>query len=501
MTLRVSRGGRLGRAALVALLLGTVAACSSVGPDYEPPKAELPDLWEQSLSRGLAEGRADLRTWWTLLDDPVLDGLITRAGAGNLDLKSAFSRVRQARAQLGIAAGERFPGVDGAGSVEHGRPSEEISPVLPSTQSRNDTLWSVGLDSSWEIDVWGRIRRNIESADATIGAAIEDYRDTLVLLYSDLAGSYVQARTFQARLASALQNVDTQRGALQLTIDRNQAGLAPDLDVRQAELNLATTEAAVPSLRSGVAQSINRIAVLVGAYPSAVRAELEVVAPIPKAPEEVIIGLPTELLRQRPDIRSAERVLAAQTAQIGVATADLYPRFSLSGTFAFEAFGVSDLFSSDAISYGIGPAFRWNLFNAGRVRSNIDLQNERSAQALIAYEQSVLLAVEEVNSSMTAYVEEQARREALRRAVTAARASVDLVLTLYRTGLTDFQNVLDTQRSQFEREDDLWSSQGQVVQNLISVYKSLGGGWAPATETVPASAPAASPDAQAVAAS
>ena len=473
-----------------------------VGPDYVPPDTEMPDRWSQELSEGLREGDADLRTWWTTLDDPTLDRLIERATAGNLDIKQAVARIRQARAQFGIATGEIAPSVDAEGQVQTSRISNNVSEGTAPPQSRTDTFYSLGLDASWEIDLWGRIRRNIESADASIGAQIEDYRDVLVVLYAEIADTYVQIRTLQARIVSALGNVRTQQGALDLTINRNRAGLAPDLDVRQAELNLATTQAFVPTLRAALAQSVNRLAVLLGEFPNEVQAELEQSAPIPSPPAEVVLGLPTELLRQRPDIRAAERQLAAQTAQIGVATADLYPSLSLSGAFAFESFSSSDLFQWKSRAFQFGPTVRWNIFDAGRIRNNIVLQDALTEEILASYEQTVLSAVEEVETAMAAYVQEVQRREALQRSVTAARASVSLVDTLYRSGLTDFQNVLDTQRSQFTQEDALAESRGLVTQDLIQLYQALGGGWGPApaegsspavTSTPPAPAPLPAP--------
>jgi NodT family efflux transporter outer membrane factor (OMF) lipoprotein len=302
------------------LVVGVLAGCA-VGPDYVAPKTDLPDLWEQELSEGLVDGEADLRTWWTALDDPVLDGLIARATEGNLDIRQAVARIREGRANLGIISGELLPSVDATGTIEESRISNNVAAATAPPQSRTDTFYDAGLDATWEVDFWGRIRRGVESADASLGASIDDYRDTLVILYADVASTYVQIRALQSRIASALSNVDTQRGALRLTIDRNRAGLAPDLDVRQAELNLATTEAFVPSLRSALAENINRLAVLLGEYPSDLHDELAAEEAIPQPPDEVLVSLPADLLRQRPDIRAAERNLAAQTAQVGVATA------------------------------------------------------------------------------------------------------------------------------------------------------------------------------------
>ena len=305
-----NRGWRHARTVWAIAWMGPLAGCAMVGPDYEPPKTELPDLWEQELSDGLVEGKADLRTWWTTLDDPMLEGLIARATEGNLDIRQAVAQIREARANLGIFSGDLFPSVDAIGEIDKSRVSNNVvesESFIPPPQNRTDTLYTAGLDASWEIDFWGRIRRGIESADATLGASIEDYRDTLVILYADVANTYVQIRTLQSRIASALSNVETQRGALQLTIERNRAGLAPDLDVRQAQLNLATTEASVPSLRSALAANVNSLAVLLGEYPSQLHDEFAAAEPIPQPPDEVPVSLPADLLRQRPDIRAAER--------------------------------------------------------------------------------------------------------------------------------------------------------------------------------------------------
>jgi len=311
-------------------------------------------------------------------------------------------------------------------------------------------------------------------------ASVEDYRDVLVVLYADVATNYVELRALQQRRAYAVSNVENQTGTLQLTIDRNRAGLAADLEVRQAELNVAETEAVIPLLEEGIARTIHRLGVLMGEPPNALYAELEESVPTPSASPNVEVGLPMNLLRQRPDVRGAERQLAAQTARIGVATADLYPRFSLVGTFALSATDAAEFFSRGSTRYGLGPTMQWNLFSGGRVRNLIDVEDARAQQALTRYEQTVLLALEDVENSMVAYEREQDRLEALERSVVAAQASVDLVKTLYRTGLTNFQNVLDMERSLFRQQDKFAASEGVVVQNLISLYRALGGGWDPA---------------------
>jgi NodT family efflux transporter outer membrane factor (OMF) lipoprotein len=447
------------KAVVFLIFLTFIIQGCTVGPDYVIPDTEMPDAWNQELTRGLTDGQADMQTWWFILDDPILDDLIEKANEGNLDLKTAMSRINQARAQLGI------------------RVSENGLLAPPSGNVDQTNLHRAGLDSTWEIDVFGRISRSVESASANLDASIENYRDIMIILYSEVALNYIQVRSLQARIQYAQNNIKLQKGTLQLTKDRLKAGLVPELDVEQAKLNLANTESVIPSLRSRKIQAINRLSVLIGQPPGQLEELMLNAQNIPDINEEIIVGLPAELLRQRPDIRSAERNLAAQTAQVGVATADLYPSFSLSGTFALEAQNLDDMDNWDSRTWGFGPAFRWNLFDGDRIRSNIRFQEALTEELLLQYEQTVLLALEEVENAMVAYKEEQIRLEATERSVVAAQKSVELVDTLYRSGLTDFQNVLDMQRSLSIQQDQLAESEGFVVQNLIRIYKSLGGGW------------------------
>jgi len=449
-----------------------------VGPDYTPPEVAVTDQWHQEAIEGLEGGSADLQTWWKVFDDPVLESLIQRSGVQNLDLQIAYARVMESRALLGVAAGEHWPSVDAVGSYSRTRPSANgLLGGLPIDTTDQRNLHSVGVDSSWEIDVFGRISRSVESAQASMEASIENHRDVLVSLYSQVALSYVDLRAIQARIQYAQDNVKAQQDTLKLTKDRRAADLVPELDVQQAELILATTESAIPLLRQFEAQAVHRLSVLLGQSPAFLYEELSSAAHIPEAPEDVAVGLPAELLRQRPDIRRAERILAAQTAEIGVATAGLYPAFSLSGTFALEARSAKDIGNWDSRTWGFGPGMRWNLFDGKRIRSSIDVQKAQAEQALIDYEQTVLLALEEVENAMVAFVEEQQRVAALGRSVTAAAKSVELVKTLYEIGLTDFQNVLDMERTLTQQQDQLAESQGQVASNLVRVYTTLGGGW------------------------
>jgi multidrug efflux system outer membrane protein len=467
------------RASAVAGFVALAAGGCLVGRDYVAPEPDTPDLWHQELVRGLETGEADLRTWWTALGDPVLERLIDRATEGSLELEEALGRVLEARAFLGIAAGELAPAIDGVGSIERNRQSENIVPDPIAFGDRTDTIYTTALDSSWELDVWGRIRRSVESADASLQASVEDYRDVLVSLYADVASSYTDVRSLQARVRFAEGNAETQRGSLRLTIDRRDAGIGSDLEVAQAEQNLARTEAFIPSLRIALAAAIHRLGVLIGEHPAALYAELEPEAAVPAPPPRVLVGLPADMLRRRPDVRRAERELAAQTARIGVATAELYPRFSLNGFFGFDSLIAGEAWQRASGVMAFGPSFRWNLFDGGRVRSAIRVEDARTEQALARYERAVLEALEDVENATVGFVEESERRDALGRAVTASRKAVELVDTLYRTGLTDFQNVLDTERTLFEQEDAFAESEGLVARNLIAIYRSVGGGWAP----------------------
>lgn len=456
---------------------GLLSGCAAVGPDYQPPELELPDRWTQSVRDEFSSGEPALEAWWKIFDDPVLDQLIEDADAGNLGLQVALSRIQEARSQYAIARGEYVPQIDGAGSAGWTRVSEGTAPTLPQGLSREDTLFSLGIGVAWELDFWGRIRRSVESADASYASQLEAYRDTLVVLYADVAATYFELRSLQERILYALRNAAAQRETLDLTRSRSAAGLAPDLDVRQAELNLAVTSSAIPALRAQLVQAKNRLAVLSGQAPGTLDEMLSATLRPPDPPPEVLVDVPANVLRQRPDIRKAERDLAAQHARIGVATAALYPTFALPGAFTLEAFDGGDLLDSGSLTYGFGPAFQWNLFSGGRIRNAIEVESARTEQLLVAYEQTVLLALEEVENSMAGLAEERVRHGFLLAAVDAAQASVDLVKSLYRTGLTDFQNVLDMERELATQQDRLANSRGVLGKTTVRLYKSLGGGW------------------------
>lgn len=478
---------------LAAVVLGHLAlAGCTVGPDYEQPELPtVPDAWHTAATDGLGDGHAPLQTWWTVFDDEILTSLIERAGETNLTLREAVWRVEEARALRGVVAGQRVPSVDLNAEAGRSRPSDNgsLGALAPEGGFDAGDLYDVGVGASWEIDVWGRVRRQVEAADAEVEASVEDYRDILVTLYAEVAVNYVNVRALQERLRLADTNVKGQENTLELTEDRFDAGLVSALDVAQAESNLSNTRSLIPALENSLNLALNRLAVLIAMTPGALDEELSAGMPIPAEPAEVTTGLPANLLRQRPDIRSAERRLAAQTARIGVATADLYPRFSLGGFLGLQSTSAGDLFSTDSINWSIGLPIRWKLFAGGAVRSQIAAEQARTEQLLANYERAVLVALEEVEDAMVSFEKEVARRAHLASSVDATQRSFDLVLTQYRSGLTDFQNVLDTQRSLLTRQDELAASEGLVIQNLVDLYRALGGGWDPETAGQPTAPP------------
>ena len=442
--------------------------------------------WSEALYDGIDTRPADLARWWEEFNDPVLTRLVNRAAGTNLDLRLAESRIREARALRRVAESGAWPSVDVSGSYSRSRTSENA--IAPSSQgsggspffrgsNNGQDLFRSGFDSSWEIDVFGGVRRSVEAAEATIGATIEDRRDVLVTLLGDIARNYIDLRGFQRRLAVARSNLKAQQESLEIIRVRFQAGLASDLQVAQAEAQVSTTAAEIPALEALSKQAAHRLDVLLGIQPGALWAELSAEAPIPALPPQAQVGLPSELLRRRPDIRRAERQLAAANAEIGVATADLYPRFSLSGVFGVTSISASDWFSAPSRFWSIGPTISWPVFDAGRIRANIDVRTARQEQALTQYEKTVLTAFEDVENALVSYAKEQTRYRSLTDAVVANRRALALADDLYKNGLVDFLNVLDSQRALNAAENDLAQSEATMSTNLVALYKALGGGW------------------------
>lgn len=469
-------------AALAAASCLSLAGCAAVGPDYRPPASSAPAAWHTELGQGLtAEARdpRQLAIWWTTLADPVLTRLITQAINSNLDLKQAVAKVREARARRDLSRAGLFPTLNASGSALRSKSSGGAA----------YSSYAAGFDADWEMDLFGGARRSLEAAEADLGASREDLRDVLVSLTAEVALNYLDVRTVQARLNVAGKNLDIQQQTYELTRSRCRAGLSNELALQQARANLESTGAQIPTLRTSLEEAKNRLAVLTGAAPGSVHDLLAAIRPIPVVPATVAVGVPAETLRQRPDIRRAERRLAAQTARIGVATADLYPSFTPTGSIGLEALKAGELFKSASENRSFGPSFSWNIFDAGAIRRNIEVQSAIQEQYLLAYEATVLTALEEVENALTAYAEEQLRRERLTAATDAARLAETLAANKYAAGLVDFTTVLDAQRSLFSYEDQLAESNGTVTADLIRLYKVLGGGWetsTPVTDPQPA---------------
>ncbi|MDA8077395.1 MAG: efflux transporter outer membrane subunit [Nitrospiraceae bacterium] len=478
----------LGNIALPALacVVMTLTGCATVGPDYVRPDVSVPTQWNGD-SCALTAGQLDtkkLSEWWTTLNDSELTNLIERAIQSNTDLRKAKSRVREARARRGISEAALFPSVNASGSVQHTHSRAQTGFVvdsnLPSTGSNataESDLYSMGFDAGWEVDLFGGKRRAIEASHANLEASGEDLNDVLVSLIGEVASSYVDLRSFQTRLSIAEANRDAQQETYQIVQWRREAGLITDLDVDQAKYNMEQTKTQIPTLETGIEKAKNRLAVLLGLNPGSLEKELAERKSIPVASQEIAYGIPADVLRNRPDVRQAERKLAAETARIGVQTAEMYPKLNLSGSIGLEALSLSNLFNASSKVYSYGPSFKWNIFNAGSVRQNIEAQNAVQEQALITYEASILSALEEVNNALAAYAKERIRRQLLFEASQAAERAAGLAQNQYSSGLIDFQSVLDAQRSLLNFQGQLAESEAAVTSDLISLYKALGGGW------------------------
>lgn len=472
-------------AALLAASL-LVAGCT-VGPDRKAPDTPVKADSFASLTgadvdsaapalKPVATSPATLAAWWTVFRDPVLDSLVARAVAGNQDLRIAAARVREARALRGIEAAARLPTLDATGRATRFRDSETTGRGFP-TPTDPQNLFEAGLDASWEIDVFGGVRRAVEAADADLAAAEESRRDALVTLVAEVARNYVELRGYQQRIDLNARTVQAQRETLELTKSLSQAGISSQLQVEQAAAQLAGRQSQLPPLRIGERAASYRLGVLLGQEPGSLLAELAPTAAIPTPPAELPVGLPSDLLRRRPDIRRAERTIAAATARIGVATADLFPRFSLTGSFGLQSGEFDSLPDMNSRFWSIGPAVRWNLFDAGKVRSRIEAANAREEQALAAYERTVLTAFEDVENGLTQFIQEQARRRSLGEGAEASARALQLATDRYRSGIGGFLDVLETQRALYDLQDQQVQSEIGVTRSLIAVYKALGGGW------------------------
>ena len=515
----------LKRAGLPVALAMLASGCMT-GPDYVRPDIATPPDWVSEKAGGVSTEQGDLTAWWTQFNDPLLNSLIARSAESNFDIRVAASRVREARAARGIAAASLLPTVGLSGSATRSQSREpQVSSGSPvsggigfgpgglsrtinvragdynishtasaaggttgltisptgGAADRTSDLFSLGFDAAWELDVFGGNRRAVEAADADLESVIESERQVLVSLVAEVALNYIDLRAAQNRLLITQRNIAAQGETVKLTGARYDAGLSSELDAVRARALLANFEGQVPLLEQQVASAIYRLGVLLGGEPGMLLAELQPPAPLPTVPATVPVGLPSELLRRRPDIRVAERVLAAENARIGVAMADLYPKFSLTGGLSGQSSVLGSTLNSANQLWSFGPSVSWPIFQGGRIRANIEVQNERQEQALLRYEQTIMQALADVETSLVGFDKEQVYRRALQDAVAANQRAVALANERYARGLEGFLNALQAQRDLFETEDQLVQSEAIVLANLVSLYKSLGGGWDPAS--------------------
>ena len=461
---------------LFAALLLT--GCTAVGPNYAAPELTQPTVWRGATAAKVAvtyTTSADLAYWWRQLDDPTLTELIEEALQGSLDLRTAQAKLREARARRTLVGANRFPTVTASTTASRTKSSAETGGGVT-----ND-LYSASFDATWEPDVFGGLRRGEEAAQADFEASEAGLHDAQVSLVAEVALNYVELRAYQARLDIAKANAAAQSETLSLTQWRTQARLASTLDVAQARSNLEQTRAQIPSLETGRTEAEHRLEILLGQQPGALDSRLTGTAGIPQIPVRITVGIPADTLRQRPDIRAAERRLAAETARVGVAEAKRYPSFTLSGALGLEALSVGALTGGDAVTRTLLSGFTAPIFDAGRIRQQIEIQSAVQEQALISYEATVLGALAEVENALVALTHTRQRRENLHHAAQAAHLAALLARHRYTVGISNFQTVLDAERTRLSLEDDLKSSEAESVSALIQLYKALGGGWVAAT--------------------
>jgi multidrug efflux system outer membrane protein len=458
----------------IALTVAALAGCA-VGPSYREPKQSVPDQFSQASQPGIGAGEVSTR-FWTLLNDPMLDRLVSDALTANKDLAQAAGNLQASRAAARLTGFDAYPTVTAGGSYQRTRESFHQLPGATVDQRTFDT-YDVGFDATWELDFFGRVRRGKEASRAEAGAAEATLRDVIVSVTAEVARNYCVLRGLQDQLAVAERNEGNQRQTLQLTQTRLDAGRGTQLDVARAAAQLATTESTIPPLRISIATTIHRLSVLTGRQPNELAPELSASQPMPSLPALSSIGGPEDLLRRRPDVRIAERNLAAATARIGVSVADLFPRITLIGSAGYDAGSWKDVGNADSQSYSVGPSITWAALDLGRVRARIHIAEAGTNSALAAYEAAVLNALEDTENSLVSYGESQRREETLARAATQSTTAARLARQRFEGGLSDFLSVLQAERDALAAEDSLAQGRTQTATSLIAVYKALGGGW------------------------
>ncbi len=473
------RSGEYALYFILCLCLIAMAGCT-VGPNYQAPTPHVPGTWSGPTAaegnQPTAVAEQDFVRWWTTFGDQVLTSLVERAVNSNLDLKQAEARILQARASRnGVTAG-LWPSVGATGSFTRSGSAATTSAGAYDNEVYSN-LYKDGLDAAWELDIFGGVRRDVEAANADVRAAIEDHRSVLVTLVAEVALNYINLRGFQQEIVIVQNNLKAQQHTAELTRQRFGSGLVGALDVANADAQVASTASQIPLLESSARQAIYNLSVLLGREPSALLEELSPASIIPPTPPSVPVGVPSDLLRRRPDIRRAEAQIHAATARIGVATADLFPKLSMSASIGFQSDQSNTWMNWVNHLWSFGPSASWQVFDAGKIGANIELQKALREQSFITYQQTVLTALQDVENALIASAKEQEHRSALIEAVAANRKAVDLATQLYMQGQTDFLSVLDSQRSLYASEDSLVQSTRNLSTDLVSLYKALGGGW------------------------
>jgi outer membrane protein, multidrug efflux system len=447
-----------------------LSACTAVGPNYQTPQQEMPPQWNAADANILPAAGLTGGVWWAIFDDPLLDSLVVQATAANYNLQRAQARIRQARAQRIVAAANGSLGA--ATSTSTARRSDNTS-----SSGGTQDLFQVGFDARWELDIFGGVQRAGESAEASLAATHEEMRDVLVSLQAEVASNYLDLRGSQKRLATTRSNIATQEKTVALVQGRLQMGLGNELDLMNAKTQLSLTKAALPALKRSIKQAMHQLALLLGQAPANLIDRLSGEGTGFTIPQQIPINLPSDLLRQRPDIRVAERRLAAATADIGIATADLFPKFSLAGLLGLQSKSLSDLVSSGSRYWSIGPTISLSLFDQGKVRAAIEVRNALRDQALAEYQGTVLTALGEVETALVTFSQEQTTLRILEEAVISGDKAVTIANGLYQSGLSDFLNVLQSERALYQSQDQMAQSEQRLALSLVAIFKALGGGW------------------------
>jgi NodT family efflux transporter outer membrane factor (OMF) lipoprotein len=467
---------------LAVMTLFLTCGCFTVGPNYKKKEPPVPSRFtslEHGVSRGDDIPKGFLDSWWSIFKDPILESLMNRVASQNLDLRIARARVQQARAQSAIASSNLFPEGSLIGDYRRVRRTETtvLGAAASSAEGREQDIYLAGFDASWEIDIFGAIRRGVEAANAELDASVDGLRDVLVTLRGEIGRNYMELRGLELRINIARQEVKIRSENVEITVARAKAGLVSELDAARARGELANAEARIPALERSLKAAIHRLAVLVGEEPTALEPHLLSGSQLPATPPDLPVGLPSDLLRRRPDIRKTERELAAATARIGVATADLFPRFSLTGSFGYEAYNSNLLFQDQSNFWGVGPTLRWPILNFKRLLAQIDSSKAIREETLARYERSVLLALEEVENALVAISREKNRVKFLDEAVLANDLAVKLAMERYLAGVQSYLAVIDAQAALYAAEDQVAQSRQAQVLALVALYKALGGGW------------------------